>query len=113
MSFIRRNKKRQRERFAQAYGSPERAQWVTTQPCVVPGCRTQPCQNVHIQVAGMGLKAASTFIVPACLLHHDLLDNQLGRRKFEALYHVDLAAEAIDLELRWRQHVARQPEASF
>jgi len=35
----------------------------------------------------------------------------IGSEKFEALYGVDLAVEAVDLELRWRQHLAEHPAA--
>lgn len=109
----RRQRARRKAEFARTYESQARVVWVQQQPCLVPGCPRTPCHNAHIQTGGMGRKASSTFVVPACDQHHELLDNQLGRRKFEALYKIDLAAEAIDTELRWRQYCAAQQEIAF
>jgi hypothetical protein len=102
---------REQVEFQRCFGSADRMAWVRAQPCVVLGCPGSPCENVHI---GMGPKQSlgdSTLIVPACAGHRALLQGALGTAKFAALYHLDLVAEAIDLELRWRQHLARLAEA--
>lgn len=107
------NRHRRRDEFKRCYHSQERVVFLQQLPCIVPGCVAAPCQNAHIHNGGMGRKADYTFTVPACAQHHHLLDNHLGRKKFEQLYHVDLAAEAIDTELRWQQHCAAQGEIAF
>jgi hypothetical protein len=99
------NRKRKRETFIRCYESLDRVLFIKALPCVVSGCPNQPCDNMHIQGDGAGRKADSTFVVPGCTVHHHLLDDELGRTKFEQLYHVNLAVEAIDTELKWRQHV--------
>jgi hypothetical protein len=98
---------REQLEFQRCFESLERMEWVSALPCVVPGCRATPCENAHI---GMGPNRAlgrSALIVPTCPTHRALLQGQLGTEKFAALYQVDLAAEAIDVELRWRQHCAK------
>lgn len=62
-------------------------------------------ENVHTQREADGRLAGSAFIVPMCAAHRALLTRGLGTKKFEALYQIDLAAEAIDTQLSWRQHV--------
>ncbi len=94
----------QRE-FVRRFESAERIAWVEQQPCVVPSCTSVPCEGVHTH-----RDASSAFVVAACLLHRQLLTAEIGTFKFEALYHVDLGAEALDLELRWRQHVVNRDE---
>ena len=93
--------------FQRCFGSADRMAWVRAQPCVVLGCPGSPCENVHIGMGSQRTLGESTLIVPACAGHRALLQGALGTAKFEALYHLELAAEAIDLELRWRQHCAR------
>ncbi len=92
--------------FQRCFGSADRMAWVAAQPCIAPGCLATPCENAHLGMGPNGTVGDSTFIVPACPTHRKLLQGELGTEKFAALYHIDLAAEAIDLELRWRQHVA-------
>jgi hypothetical protein len=102
----RANRKRKAETFKRCYESLERVLFIKALPCVVPSCPNQPCDNMHIQGDGAGRKADSTFVVPGCTVHHDLLDNSLGREKFEQLYGINLEAAAVFTELRWRNHVA-------
>lgn len=106
-SIKRKRRRNDKEQFAREYGSKERVEWVWVQPCIVPGCRVGPCLNSHIKVDGTGRKSASTFIVPLCVPHDDLMTRKLGKQTFQRIYKVDLAAEAIDTELRWQQHLKK------
>lgn len=91
--------------FRRCFGSAERMAFVERQPCVTPGCEHHPCENAHLGMGPHGTLGDATFIVAACPAHRKLLQGELGTEKFAALYQVDLAAEAIDLELRWQQHL--------
>ena len=86
------------------FESVARIEWVRAQPCVVPACVRTPTENVHIQQRADRRLADSTFIVPMCAAHRQLLVAGLGTDKFEAIYDLDLALEAVDLEARWRLH---------
>lgn len=88
------------------YESVERIAWIRELPCVVPGCANAPRENQHVQILKDGRPAGSAFVVPMCAAHREVLTHGVGSVKFEALYHLDLKAEALDVELRWRQHQA-------
>lgn len=105
------NRKRRKREFERCFHSKARVEFTQRSPCIVPSCPQGPCHNAHIQNGGMSRKADYPFIVPACPQHHHVLDAELGRKKFEELYQVDLAAEAIDHELKWQQHLAAEEDA--
>jgi hypothetical protein len=93
------------------YESVERMEWVSRRPCVVPGCSAPRSENVHIRREPDGRLTGSAFIVPLCARHRDLLVQQIGTRTFETVYRLDLGVEALDVELRWRQHLAARAES--
>lgn len=86
------------------YESVERIDWIRELPCVVPGCVGGPRENQHVQILKDGRPAGSAFVVPMCPVHRAVLTQGVGSVKFEALYGLDLKAEALDVELRWRRH---------
>lgn len=99
----------QRE-FARVFGSRARMDFVEGSVCVVPVCAAGGCQNTHIGMGAGGSLADATCILPLCVAHRGLL-LILGTEKFGDLYGINLAAEAIDLELRWQQHLSKETGA--
>lgn len=101
----------QREKFAREYGSEERRQFVADQPCVACGWHGhEGCENAHTKGDGGSRKGHYTTIVPLCPPHtrrrglisgcHRALHNQ-GIATFQALWCVDLAAEAARIHSLW------------
>ena len=92
------------------YGTPERREWVTRQPCAV--CGVTPSVNAHAGPKGSkgtGYKAACCWIVPLCQTHHDEYDGRSSpssKKAFEAAYNIDLAHAASLTDARWEQYYA-------
>ena len=80
------------------YESVARIEWVRALPCVIAGCQAQPIENAHTRRLADGRMADSTCVVPMCQPHRALLMQHLGSTKFETLYRIDLALEALDVE---------------
>lgn len=72
---------------------------------MVAGCPVSPVENAHTARVADGRLADSAFVVPMCRAHAALLQQSIGTMRFEALYRIDLATEAVDTELRWRREV--------
>lgn len=95
------NAERRARAFEEDFGGEARVKWVRLQECVV--CGRWPSECAHVRSRGAGGKAAD--IVPLCIGCHRQ-QHDLGRRRFEALHGVDLAALAANTEARWRARVA-------
>jgi hypothetical protein len=77
--------------------SPRHLAWVRSLPCSVPGCRGGTIQAHHIRKgAGVGLKPADQYSIPACFEHHAEI-HSIGSRTFEVRYQVDLSGIAARL----------------
>lgn len=95
------------ERFAHAYHSEERVEWMASQPCVV--CGRTPCHNAHVVVGGIGLRAHYSKTAPLCSTHHDEYDGRLvpgGKKTFAAKYGLNLEVLAAMYEDAWRKYYA-------
>ena len=64
--------------------------FIRSLPCVIPGCKRK-AEAAHIGPRGLSQKADYNRTVPLCA-HHHREQHQLGRRRFEAHYGVDLNA---------------------
>ena len=85
----RKNVKRSTKAFAENYGSLERVLWVKAQPCVcceaLGETQTGRSENAHTEIAGAGLKAHYSTIIPLCPTHHTAYDQRLAPLDDEAL----------------------------
>ena len=83
----RKNVKRSTAAFAHNYGSLERVLWVKAQPCVVCEAEGQEqegrSENAHTEIAGAGLKAHYSTIVPLCPTHHRAYDQRIAPLDYE------------------------------
>lgn len=103
----RRNPKRRASEFARCYHSKERVEFVKSLPCVACG-RGGLSENAHIETGGMGRKSGFEKIVPLCgyrdrLAHgcHRLLDERMGRARFEKTFKINLDDAAAETERLW------------
>lgn len=84
--------------------SPRHLAWVRSLPCSVPGCDSHDVQAHHVRKgAGVGLKPADQYSIPACLAHHAEI-YQAGARTFEIRHGLDLSAIAARLWMESNQH---------
>ena len=109
----KRNPKRKAKEFARAYGSDERVEFVKSLPCIVAtrvfcgvtkACCAGDIENAHTKGGGMGRKAPASSVVPMCSGHHRYL-HTVGSTEFQAVYRVDLTAEAAKCEAAWLAYV--------
>lgn len=98
------------EETERKYGTAERREWMTRQPCVICGAR--PSVSAHLVTGGTGRKADASKTVPMCTDHHDEYDGRKvagGRKTFLAKYRLTLD-ELLDLadwiESRWQAYAA-------
>jgi hypothetical protein len=59
-------KPRPKDETERAHGPVEYREWKKSQPCIVRGCRAQPCDSAHIRSGGKGRKDDWTQTVPLC-----------------------------------------------
>ena len=98
-SWIRkRNPKRRKKRFDQAYHSLERVLWVKNGPCGV--CGAEPSENMHIRSRAAG--GTWRDVVRGCRVHHNEL-HQTGIKTFEERHDICLEYVAARLEREWRK----------
>ncbi len=85
----RKNVPRSTKAFADNYGSLERVLWVKAQPCVmceVLGVeQVGRSENAHTEIAGAGLKAHYSTVIPLCPTHHVAYDQRLAPLDDETL----------------------------
>lgn len=106
-------KPRSAKQFARIYGSPERAAWITSMPCMWAGAGLGPCLGetvqAHVRSDGHGRKADARWIVPMCSLgHHPQFDQYTppfnrGNWAREAAYRY-----AAQVEQCWQQYHGAQ-----
>lgn len=93
----RANSKRLAKRRAEEFG--DKAAWIRTLPCAVPGCTRRDIDPDHVKTRGAGGK--SDVLVPLCAFHHRR-KHWMGRWTFQDRYSVDLEALAAKLEAEWQ-----------
>ena len=85
----RKNVARSTAAFAENYGSLERVLWVKAQPCVCCEAlgveQVGRSENAHTEIAGAGLKAHYSTIIPLCPTHHVAYDQRLAPLDDEGL----------------------------
>lgn len=99
------------EETERIYGSAERREWITRQPCIF--CGRRPSVSAHVRGGGIGRKADASEAAPMCSECHDRYDGRHkagGRVTFLAeigwtFDQVLAACEAV--ELRWQAVKAR------
>lgn len=79
------NRKRQRARFARAYGSAENVARIQAMPCVI--CNRTPSEAAHVKSRGAG--GTWQDLVPLCRDHHRE-QHTMGIDTFQSHYCVDL-----------------------
>jgi len=90
--------------WERVYGSKARVEWIQSLPSVASG--KGPCVNAHVTPdnglpSGTGRKADARWIVPLTAVeHHEL--HQRGELTFQALYGVNLAGKAREIDAEWR-----------
>lgn len=102
------NPKRKAREFRRSYGSGDRADWVSHQPCLI--CSAVPSENAHVpSKSGASRKGDARWVVPLCLRHHQTAKDSLhalNKDGFEAAHQIDLAHEAYVTDARYQQYVA-------
>jgi hypothetical protein len=103
--------RRRRERL-RAYGPEERRKWMTSLPCVVPGCRRRS-EQAHVTPpeglpSGMGRKRDARWTVPCCAWHHRLGPKSMhdGEESFQELHGINLPEEATRRDTQWEERMA-------
>jgi hypothetical protein len=98
------------EETERKYGTAERREWMTRQPCVI--CNRRPSVSAHLRTGGTGRKGDATETVPMCTDHHDEYDGRKvagGRLTFLAKYRLtmeQLLTLARRTEERWQAYAA-------
>lgn len=101
-----RNYRRHKSEQKRTYGSPERAAFVKTLPCVV--CGKGPSDNAHIRGDGCRRKGAAHLIVPLCHLHHTAGKQSLHAlqpRLFQEYWHINLMELAEETDRACQQYL--------
>jgi hypothetical protein len=108
-------KSRPKAETERAHGPAEYREWMKSQPCIVRGCREQPCDAAHIHSGGTGRKGDYTETVALCSTrprdgyrgHHEQYDAR--KKSFPIEHELDMAAEAAANQRRWHAVAARVP----
>jgi hypothetical protein len=96
------NKERKASNFVRAYHSVAFVKFVERLHCLVDGCESTESECAHLvkdDQSGGSRKSGYQCCGPLCTGHHDELDNQLGREKFEEKYGVCLQDEADKVQI--------------
>ena len=75
---------------------PGHCAWVRGHKCSVPGCEQTPIECAHVRAGsdgGIGFKPSDRYTISLCRHHHSE-QHQIGERRFETRYGVDLVALA-------------------
>lgn len=105
-----RRRPRPPEETERIYGSEERREWMTRQPCVF--CGRRPSVSAHVRTGGGSRKADASETVPMCSGCHDGYDGRAvagGRATFLAARGLtldDVLELAAAIESRWQQERA-------
>jgi hypothetical protein len=84
--------------------------FIRQQPCSVLGCKSNYQEAAHTGDRALGRKADDRQCIPLCPFHHQTGNqsyHKLGRRRFEAVHKLDIAAIIRELN-EWysREHAA-------
>jgi hypothetical protein len=108
---------RPEEQTERIYGSDDRREWMTRQPCIF--CGKRPSVSAHIRGGGTGRKADASETAPMCTKCHDGYDGRVkagGRATFLAeigwtFERVVAAAELV--QLRFEAYVLASGRLAF
>jgi hypothetical protein len=106
-----RNRKRHAKEVERTYG--EYATFVTSQPCVIPGCGAWPVDPAHVKGGGAGMKSDAQFLAPLCKVNvgrgyegHHRESHRIGIETFQRKYNIDLDAAAASMWAEWMENRA-------